>query len=264
VNTPLEIEPSGVLIEPEDMQPPMWRERGDPFICATWPKRYSCPKHGMHADWLQFRWSARAGWSNRYCLRCFADVLENLPGRVIVDGGTGGGGGGVVSPPFPPPGTGGGTIASAAVQGTTTNNNAQPGFLGEYVANQSVWMSVPNESEALMTQVTLSAGDWDVMGMGQWRPGSLAVLYNFLIVGLVTTPANPTSSNWVEGAYNAVALEAQAQGTFAGLGPLPSALNTPMVRFSLSTPTTIYCQTMTIYSNGSMTGQGSIRARRVR
>lgn len=49
-------------------------------------QRYSCPKHGMHADWLQFRWSARAGQSNLYCLRCFADHLETaLPvGGVVV------------------------------------------------------------------------------------------------------------------------------------------------------------------------------------
>jgi hypothetical protein len=170
----------------------------------------------------------------------------------------------VVVPPFPPPGTGGGTIVSSAVQGVTDGSNALPGFIGEFRSNQSAWIPVPNESEQIMTQLTLPAGDWDVMACGQWRPGSLAVLYNFLIVGLVTTPANPTSSNWVEGAYDSIALEAQAQGSFAGLGPLPSALNTPTVRFSLTTPTTIYCQTMTIYSNGSMTGQGSIRARRVR
>lgn len=51
---------------------------------TPWAPRYSCPKHGMHADWLQFKWSAKAGISDLYCLRCFADTLENLPGVVEI------------------------------------------------------------------------------------------------------------------------------------------------------------------------------------
>jgi hypothetical protein len=228
--------------------------------CGPWlppqlrPKRYSCSVHGMHPDWVQMFWSQRAGWTNLLCLRCIAATLaSSIPGVVTVPGGDTGSASPV--PPIPP-GTG---VNSSQVVGTNTNDNALVGIVGEYRSAQSAWVAVPNESEAVMTQLVLSAGDWDVMGMGQWRPGSLSVLYNFLIVGLITAPPA-----WVEGAYDSIALEAQAQGSFAGLGPLPSALNTPTVRFSLASPTTVYCQTMTIYSNGSMTGQGSIRARRVR
>lgn len=55
---------------------------------GSWPfpAQYPCVKHGTHADWLQFTWSAKAGVSNLYCLRCFADHLESaLPvGGIVV------------------------------------------------------------------------------------------------------------------------------------------------------------------------------------
>lgn len=50
----------------------------DMWSACTFPQRHSCAKHGMHGDWLQFSWSARAGFSDLYCLRCFVDLLSRL------------------------------------------------------------------------------------------------------------------------------------------------------------------------------------------
>lgn len=82
--------------------PPGW----DMWRACTFPQRHSCAKHGVHGDWLQFMWSARAGWSDLYCLRCFVDWLSRgiasggivtVPGS-LEDQAAGGGGTGPTTP----------------------------------------------------------------------------------------------------------------------------------------------------------------------
>lgn len=81
----------------------------DMWSCHTYPQRHACAKHGMHGDWLQFSWSARAGFSDLYCLRCFVDFLRaHLPvgGIVVVPGSLedqAAGGGGGTGPTTPAP-----------------------------------------------------------------------------------------------------------------------------------------------------------------
>lgn len=137
------------------------------------------------------------------------------------------------------------------IVGTTTNDNVNAGSVGEYVsATNSGGTSLTSNTGTNITSISLTAGDWDVSGI---------VFFN--------TSANNLNNMLVNvGSVSAAlgGLGTQNQSTSAGAAIGTGYLGTPLVRFSLSTTTTVYLVGYAGFASGTVTATGIIRARRVR
>ena len=156
--------------------------------------------------------------------------------------------------------TGGLTVATGAIvpvqttgiTGTTTNNNASAGAVGEYLTNTTSGTSLTSNTPANSTSVSLTAGDWDVSGTAQFVAGTGATGTSFI------AGANTVSAT-LAGFPNSSTLQFSASAT-----ALSQAIVIPTQRISLSSTTTVYLPVQAIFSGGTMTVNGFIRARRVR
>ncbi|KWW37667.1 hypothetical protein [Cupriavidus metallidurans] len=141
---------------------------------------------------------------------------------------------------------------TAGIVGTTTNNSANAGSVGEYISSSPAGISLTNATATNITSISLTAGDWDVVGNIYFSTGAGDTMAAGRI-GISTTsatqPAIPLYS---------------ALGLFS-MGPSNeiSAI-APAQRISLSATTTVYLVATAFHSGGTLTGQGIIRARRVR
>jgi len=141
---------------------------------------------------------------------------------------------------------------TAGIVGTTGADNANTGSIGEYVtATQSSGVSLSNGTYANITSISLTAGDWDVSGVGIIT-GSATVVQNGL-VGISTT----SGSSGPLGYYSQVQPGGPAPDITIGVP-------TPVVRINVSTTTTVYLGALAGFTSGTVSATGVIRARRVR
>jgi hypothetical protein len=147
---------------------------------------------------------------------------------------------------------------TAGIVGTTTNNNANAGSVGEYVESVILSgspVSLTTATDTNLTSISLTAGDWDVEGYINYLAGSGTATTN-QSAGLTSTSATMP------------ALDSPARTTqllaVTGNGSTPHTIPSPRVRFSLSATTTIYIVARIGFPSGTVTMNGSIRARRVR
>lgn len=134
------------------------------------------------------------------------------------------------------------------IVGTTLGDNANAGSVGEYVTNTGTSTGLTTAVYANLAQVTLTAGDWDVTGVAAFNVSAGATV---TIAGLNTV------SNTSPGGFQVAGVV--TTGTFGS-----NEINAPLVRFNLSTSTTIYLGGQANFSSGTVSAQGLIRARRVR
>jgi hypothetical protein len=144
-----------------------------------------------------------------------------------------------------------------SLTGTITNDDAAAGKVGEFAtaarASGSA-VSLTTTTATDITSVSLTAGDWDVSGVVVYlnAGGSLATQYN--------TAINTTSATFptvgVSTAYTIIAAAFPANTN--------QAMNTGTVRLSLSGTTTVYLIGLEVFTVGTATAYGTIRARRVR
>jgi hypothetical protein len=143
--------------------------------------------------------------------------------------------------------------STAGIVGTTTNDNAQAGSVGEYqsvVGGASISMS--NSVVTNMVSMSLTAGDWDVESSIQYQAGTGATV-SLVLVGVSTT----------SGATGTLGQTNSCTGAFtSGVGTVPFC--SPVTRLSLSATTTVYSVGLAVFSGGTCTGLGMLRARRVR
>lgn len=145
--------------------------------------------------------------------------------------------------------------------GTQTNDNATTGYVGEILTSQILSASAvslsatsavtdASASAVNVTSVTLTPGDWDVTG----------------VVDIATSGTTATD---VYAGTSATSGVLAADSTFA----LPvtyttvtntASLPTPVVRYSVAAATPVYLTSRALYSAGTTTAYGTIRARRVR
>lgn len=149
------------------------------------------------------------------------------------------------------------------IQGTSTNDNALTGDVGELitatVASGSA-VSLTSTTAANITSISLTAGDWDIDGQIDFAPAATTSITQ-LNVGISLTSAT---------------LASQAGGSGLGTDPtftVNQAANVPAalvavasgtVRLSIAATTTVYLVGQATFSVSTMTGYGTIRARRVR
>ena len=154
--------------------------------------------------------------------------------------------------------TAAGTITpseTSGIVGTTTNNNANAGSIGEYQSAEifsAAPVSLVTGTPKTVTSLSLTAGDWDVEGLGGLIfPASTS--FTSFETSLSTT--TDTLSTWdtihrgaayVPGAGNAVQYPVKSK------------------RISIASTTTIYLVVNAIFSVSTLSAFGAISARRVR
>lgn len=152
-------------------------------------------------------------------------------------------------------GTGG-----AAVLGTSTNNNATAGYVGEYVESivlTASAVSLTTTVAANVTSISLTAGDWDVVGTVRLKP---AATTNITVgnAGISTTSATLLVAS---GTYAALTLP--SAGLVPGVNVTPS-MHVSRTRISVSATTTVYLVTTAFFTVDTLQAFGQISARRVR
>src|SRR5512143_308826 len=147
-------------------------------------------------------------------------------------------------------------VASSIVQGTTTNDNAAAGIVGEYLTASAVATTVNLTTATPANGITLSltAGDWDVQGIGVFQTAATTSVTGTQ-VGLSTT----TATFGADGSYT--------RDNFAAV--VPGAIewrdsSTPVFRISLNATTTVYLVGQSTFTVSTQTAGGTIRWRRVR
>lgn len=149
----------------------------------------------------------------------------------------------------------GGTIYAANLGGTSTNNNAASGCIGEYASATTAYaskVSLTSNTAANIVSISLTAGDWDV----QFNP-------------VFTQDTSLTTSGVLAGVSSSsgVLPSGAAERAHSPSGPNGNSdlsIAPPVTRISLASTTTIYGVATGIFSAGTMSAYGFIRARRVR
>lgn len=142
-------------------------------------------------------------------------------------------------------------FSSSAIGGVTNGSNAAAGIVGEYVTNSVSAAAITSAVTSNVLSISLTAGDWDVSGVVR------------------SAPAGGTSVQQQVGGISTTSATLGPLGTFANDTYQPAAGTgeahpTPTVRVNVSTTTTVFLVATIVYSGGSLTADGFIRARRVR
>lgn len=147
-------------------------------------------------------------------------------------------------------------VTTSIIQGSTTNDSASAGIIGEYLtaAAVSTTVSLTTATPANAITLSLTAGDWDVQGIGVFQTAATTSVTNTQ-VGLSTT----TATFGADGSYT--------RDNFAAV--VPGAIewrdsSTPILRISLAATTTVYLVVQSAFTVSTQTAGGVIRARRVR
>lgn len=148
-----------------------------------------------------------------------------------------------------------------AVQGTNTNDSASAGDKGEYIESVIVTgsaISPTTGTAANITSISLTAGDWDVHAIANYKGGTTTTV-GFAFASISTTSATLDTS---PGRYFAAPMSGTASTLFAGGNEFAIAI--PGHRVSLSSTTTVYLVTQHSYATSTMSAYGILAARRVR
>lgn len=147
-------------------------------------------------------------------------------------------------------------LSASGTQGVTNGSDAPAGYVGEYLTASAVSTTVSLTTATPANAITLSltAGDWDVQGIGVFQTATNTSVTNTQ-VGLSTTTATFGS----DGSYT--------RDNFAAV--VPGAIewrdsSTPVLRISLAATTTVYLVVQSAFTVSTQTAGGVIRARRVR
>lgn len=132
--------------------------------------------------------------------------------------------------------------------GVSDASNAATGAVGEYQSNTGTSVTLTTNVNANLAQLTLTAGDWDITGVGQFVGGNATLIK----LGIHTVSATFGAFN----TYIQVSANFPASST--------SNINGPATyRLSVSATTTVYLVAMSTFS-ATQTAQGFLAARRVR
>ena len=147
--------------------------------------------------------------------------------------------------------------------GTATNDSADVGKVGEFitatVATASA-VSLTSTTAANVTSVSLTAGDWDVTWVVDFKPGATTSVT--LMAGSIslTTATHNTQAGGSGIGTEALALFDTAANILGADFSLPGG----PVRCSFSSTQTVYLVASSTFSVSTMAAYGTIRARRVR
>ena len=142
---------------------------------------------------------------------------------------------------------------TAGIIGTTTNNDADAGSVGEYIESvvlDSSPVGITTATVANVTSISLTAGDWDLMGSVR-----------------ITLSTTTESSDRRGGINSAVSLPNSIyswidSSSITGIKAIVQAV--PPRRVSISVTTTYYLVAYSVFTVSGASAAGYIAARRVR
>ena len=145
------------------------------------------------------------------------------------------------------------------IVGTTTNNSAQTGSVGEYLIStvSNTTVTLATNTAANITSLSLTAGDWDVIGNLQLGTAATTNLTYWYSTISTTSGALATGSATASNVASPT-----AAGTVFGENAF--TLLSPTVRVSLSATTTVYLVAQAGFTVAGLTAGGTLRARRIR
>ena len=144
--------------------------------------------------------------------------------------------------------------STIGIKGTATNDSTAAGSVGEYATASTGLTSISSSTGTNIASVSLTAGDWDVSGVGVFVAANTTVISS-LISSISTTSG--TSQSTLTGQTS------QENVTFPTIGSTNTVLS-PTVRISIASTTTVFLVGTANFSTSTMTAAGIIRARRVR
>lgn len=151
------------------------------------------------------------------------------------------------------------TINQPNIVGTTTNDSAAAGSVGEYVSSviaQGSAVSLSTDTAANITSITLTAGDWDVWGKGQFSPNPGVTTVAYILCSISSTSAVLNESGDRVAAYSPGGADIPYIG-YITVSPGP-------VRISVASTTTYYLVGQSGFGTSTMSAWGALLARRVR
>ena len=144
------------------------------------------------------------------------------------------------------------------IKGTVTNDSAPTGYIGEFQTASLVSgsaTSLVTSTPKTIISVSLTAGDWDVEGLIGFIPAATTN-----ITALVQSISLVTNTLGAEGTF----LNESFATTGIVTGNVQTRYGTPIVRVSIGSTTTVYLVASQAFTVDTMTGFGTITARRVR
>lgn len=163
-------------------------------------------------------------------------------------------------------GTGGAVVFATApaittpdIIGVTTVSNANAGSVAEFVSSiiaSGSAVSLTNATGVNLTNISLTAGDWDVWMTCMYTAAATTNITQFLAsISLVSATISLLGDRSSAMTYGS-----------AGIVPGVAHLGSPLVqcRINVSSTTTVYGVMQTSFTVSTLTGWGSLQARRVR
>ncbi|WP_257806316.1 beta strand repeat-containing protein [Burkholderia glumae] len=142
--------------------------------------------------------------------------------------------------------------STSGIKGTVAGDNANAGSVGEFINSSFSSVNVSNTATAQnLTSVTLTPGDWDVEGAATYTSGTGATMSIWLAGVNTTSGTMPSLGNYF-----------QSGGSITATGAATAI--PPVTRINVSSATTVYLVGEAVFSGGSVTAAGFLRARRVR
>jgi hypothetical protein len=138
---------------------------------------------------------------------------------------------------------------TATIKGVTDGSNAAAGLIGEFASTSNIGATPSSANVVSLVQLTLSAGDWDVWGNAGMTN---SVLLSYFAIGL--------SAGTLALAFPTMV----AQSATSAIFTTNTSLTAPMVRISITAPTTVYLAGQLNFPSGVPTVNAYISARRVR
>lgn len=139
--------------------------------------------------------------------------------------------------------------------GTATNDSAAAGDVGELLTATAAPAAVAltTATQANVTSVSLTAGDWEVSGEVNYTPAGTT---SITVIGQGVSTTSATLG----------AQDTYSQDAFAANVPGAIVITkiAPTIRISLAATTTVYLVARATFTVAALSAGGTIRARRVR
>jgi hypothetical protein len=160
--------------------------------------------------------------------------------------------------------TGNVTVSGAAklagkndIAGTTTNDNAPAGYIGEYVSSIITSpASLSNNTNANLTTISLTPGDWDVWAEVQFL-GAASTTMRLIECGINTASGSITTQPGFFGSIG-------ASDSTIWVSNVQTTVKCGPTRVTLTGTTTYYINALAQFGTSTCTMQGGIFARRAR
>ncbi len=151
---------------------------------------------------------------------------------------------------------------SGGITGVTSGVAASAGIVGQVISStvtSGATVALATTSASTITSITLTAGDWDVWGIAQYVAASTTSVTELVqgtssTSGCVAAPVTPSDTFYTS--FNTAA-------NILAPGHNP-ALNLPTNQYNVSTSTVVCLEVVPRFTASTLTGYGSLYARRRR